>query len=124
VTTKHLVRLAIAASGLTLAAGSAQAAVQSSMLEDTADMRRIEFQFDAPVQTGIRIDGQQWTTLNLAGESIAVQAGEPALPDVRRSVLIGDTDAVAAHLQSGSYYDIDRAIHFRQDVRLSRLLAS
>ena len=105
-TTKHLVRLAIAASGLTLAAGSAQAAVQSSMLEDTADMRRIEFQFDAPVQTGIRIDGQQWTTLNLAGESIAVQAGEPALPDVRRSVLIGDTDAVAAHLQSGSYYDI------------------
>jgi hypothetical protein len=107
VTTKHFVRLvAIVASGLTLAAGSAQAAVHSSMLEDTADMRRIEFHFDAPVQTGVRINGQQWTLLNLANESIAVQAGEPALPDVRRSVRIGDTDAVVARLQNGSYYDI------------------
>ena len=91
--------------------GSANAAdeayVQTTVLEDSSANRRIGFQFQAPDMGAVRIEGQPWATPKLGKESIAVSAGEPALPDVRRAVMIGGTDQVSARIVSGSYYDID-----------------
>ncbi|MCP4759945.1 MAG: hypothetical protein GY894_11805 [Planctomycetes bacterium] len=89
-----------------MAVAKDDAFVQTSMLEDTDTNRRIEFRIEEPVKSTIRIDGEAWSIYRLGNESIAVQAGEPALPDIRRSVLIGATDDIDARLVDGSYYDI------------------
>jgi len=90
-----------------MAFGAVGGPVQTTMLEDTDSNRRIAFEFEAPAMGTVRIDGTPWKTPTLGSESIAVQAGEPALPDVRRAVMIGGTDEVAARLVTGSYYDIE-----------------
>ena len=89
-----------------LAMAKDDAFVSTTMLEDTDANRRIEFRIEPPVKSTVRIDNEAWSIYRLGGESIAVEAGEPALPDVRRSVLIGPTDDVEARLVEGSYYDI------------------
>ncbi|HCA38460.1 MAG TPA: hypothetical protein DEO92_02130, partial [Phycisphaerales bacterium] len=80
--------------------------VQVSVVEDTPDTTLIEFHIADPVRGTVRIDGEAWSTMSLGGESIARGVGEPALPDVRRSVMIGSDDAVEANFVRGSYYDI------------------
>ncbi|MDP6986424.1 MAG: C25 family cysteine peptidase [Phycisphaerales bacterium] len=80
--------------------------VQVSVVEDTPDATLIEFHSADPVLAGVRIGGEAWTSLRLGGESIAKGVGNPALPDVRRSVMIGADDAVEANFIRGSYHDI------------------
>lgn len=96
--------------------------VQVSVVEDTPDTTVLEYHIAEPVRAGIRIDGADWVSLSLGGESIAVEAGQPALPDVRRSVMIGGSDAVEAHFIRGSYYDIHNIKIAPDKGRISRAI--
>ncbi len=94
--------------GLTLMAAAEDASfVQTMMLEDAPDNRRIEFQFESPDMFSVRSDGLPLTTPTLGTERMSTAAGEPALPDVRRSIQIGDADEVAVRIVSGAWYDIE-----------------
>jgi len=90
-----------------MAVAADEAFVQTTVLEDSSANKRISFQFEAPEMGAVRIDGDAWKTPRLGTESIAVGAGEPALPDVRRSVMIGGADEVMVRVVSGSYYDVE-----------------
>ncbi|MDP7030401.1 MAG: C25 family cysteine peptidase [Phycisphaerales bacterium] len=81
--------------------------VQTTMLENAADNRRIAFEFEAPDMRHVRIDGMPWATPILGSESMATAAGEPALPDVRRPVQISDNDTIEVRVVSGSWYDVE-----------------
>lgn len=90
----------------TTAMGRDHEFVQVTVVESTADSTLIDFHIADPIRAGVRIGGEAWTSLSLGGESIARNVGEPALPDVRRSVMIGADDAVESTFVRGSYYDI------------------
>ncbi|MCH2141961.1 MAG: C25 family cysteine peptidase [Phycisphaerales bacterium] len=79
--------------------------VQTSVLSDDLDASVIEFSIERPDFGTVRIDGSPWTTVTLGNESIPREAGEPALPDVRRSVMIGPDAAVEARFVGGDYQD-------------------
>ncbi len=84
-----------------------EAIVQTSLLETNNDDSVIDFQIEPPVFGGIRIDGAPWSTVSLGNESIPRAAGAPALPDVRRSVMIGAHAVVEASFAGGTYQDYE-----------------
>jgi gingipain R len=96
------------------------ALVNATVLENTSDTTMIQFQIADPVRSGVRIEGEAWTALRLGGESIARNVGEPALPDVRRSVLIGDNAEVEVNFIRGSYHDIQGVKIVPDKGRISR----
>ena len=96
--------------------------VQTTVIEDTSETTVIEFHIADPVRSGVRIDGEAWASLSLGGESIARNVGEPALPDVRRSVLIGANDEVEVNFVRGSYHDIQGVKIVPDKGRISRAI--
>ncbi len=54
----------------------------------------------------ITIDGQTWYEIELPGESSALEAGLPALPDVRRALAIADDRAMTVRVIESEFVDL------------------
>ena len=67
----------------------------------------LRFTFAEPLVNQIRIDGNPWDIVRLGNESITAASGEPALPDVSRSVSIPGDAAVRVRMIGGTYRDLE-----------------
>ena len=76
-----------------------EAFVSTTIVNETVESTTMTFDFEAPVYKNVHIGADAWTTIHLGNESVTACAGEPGLPDVRRSVMIGD-DALVGIAES------------------------
>jgi len=81
--------------------------VSIEVLSDGPLGTSLRFTFADPVVTQIRIDGAPWDVVRLGNESVTVEAGEPSLPDVSRSVSIPGDAAVRVRMIHGTYRDFE-----------------
>jgi len=84
----------------------ASSAVQVNVLEDSGQRIVLDYSFDQFTRGVARIEGEPWMTLALGKESLKHEAGNPALPDVSRSVIIPDNARMAVRVLDGDYYEV------------------
>lgn len=89
------------------AAGLTRAGVNISTMGDTPDRTVIRYELGDFHQQEVRVGNQIYSTLALAGESNKKIVGAPALPDVCRSIIVGDDARMAVRVLDSSYYEIE-----------------
>ncbi len=75
------------------------------VLDASADQTRLQLNLGSFQIDGLKIDGAQWTVIALEDLALHHQRGLPALPTVRRSVVIPDDAAMRVNVLEASYRD-------------------
>ena len=78
-----------------------------NVLENTDDQVVIHYVFGDFTSRPIDVNGQIFTQIYLAGESLKKDVGAPALPDVSRSIIIPDDARMVVSVLDSSYYEIE-----------------
>jgi Peptidase family C25/Propeptide_C25/FlgD Ig-like domain len=92
---------------LSLPAGAADEAVKVEVVENQTGRIVVAYEFSDPVRREISIDGHPYVALSLGRESLKRTAGDPAVPDVSRSIIIPDDARVEARIINSSYHELD-----------------
>ncbi|WP_320046808.1 C25 family cysteine peptidase [uncultured Ilyobacter sp.] len=90
----------------TALAGNTKPAVNVNVEEDTADYTLLSYRISDVQLTPIDIDGAAYDIVQIEKEAPLMIAGAPDLPQVSRSIIIGDDAAVAVEVLASEYYDI------------------
>ena len=89
-----------------LSGGAWASAVDVTVREDSGQRVVLDYSFETFTRGVVRIEGEPWMTLALGKESLKHRKGDPALPDVSRSVIIPDNARMAVRVIDGDYYEI------------------
>jgi len=87
-------------------AGNGDPAVDVTVLEDTPDRIVIQYQMGEFATTPVKIDGREYVQISLGTESLIKKRGEPAVPNVCRSVAIPGDREMRVKVTSSRFYDI------------------
>ena len=81
-------------------------AVTTQVTENSGEKIVVEYNFGDFTRSEIKINDTEYSLISLGNESLKMTKGEPALPDVSRSIVIPDNSHMVAHMLSGKYHDI------------------
>ncbi|MFH1745419.1 MAG: C25 family cysteine peptidase [Planctomycetota bacterium] len=81
-------------------------AVQTQVLVDEGDRVVLSYTFDAYRSQAVDIDGQIYQEFMLPGEPIGLDAGDPTLPYVCRSIIIPDDAHMTVRVLDGQFHEI------------------
>ena len=88
-------------------AGDDGQAVDVTVLEDTPQQIVLDYTFAEPERSAVKIDGQMYELLGLGSESLKMEAGAPAVPDVSRSVIIPAGSKMGVRVIDSQFYEIE-----------------
>ena len=78
----------------------------SVLVQESNAMRTvIRFEVNAFDRTALTINGESYYSISSGKEASFLNAGEPSLPHVNRSILIGDDAEMAVRVVSSEYQD-------------------
>ncbi len=80
--------------------------VSVDVVQDSPENVVVKYEFGEFSQREIRIGDDAFVQLGLGKESVMKEFGAPALPNVSRSVIIPDRDAVELTVLDGRYYEV------------------
>ena len=92
-----------AAERIELAAGDSD--VTATVLESSQQRMVVRFEVNAFERNSVSINGETYVTLSCHGEGVLLNAGEPALPRICRSVIIPDDAEMELEILDASYRD-------------------
>jgi len=82
-------------------------AVTVTVLEGTPGKTMLHYDIGAFSSKPVLIDGEEFLSIDLAGESMLREKGQPALPRICRSVVIPNASRVGVRVISANYYDLE-----------------
>ncbi len=81
--------------------------VSIDVLQDDAESIVLHFEFEDFLQKPVHVNGDLYTSILLGKESLKMEAGAPALPDVTRSVIIPNMGSMEVVLLDGDFIEIN-----------------